>query len=396
MLTRWVKCLAVIAGVLGSMAMVPALAAKPEDALSFEPPGLDALIEQASLTDLEYRAQQVGLTGRVGLQLRDSLGPSATLSLWWRYAPDRLLSEAQQAENAWRQVRSARRRGVRDALLAYGALWKAQIALDLAEIRLQEAKAKGGDTRMEELGLEEAKANLKRALETAKLYGLEGEAEPVALRFVVPEVDLEALPAYQRELYALQRAEQGLKKAWSVYMPNVSFWAGVGGPEGRLLLNASTDGPSLGLRASRPGSGSGNWDYGFDVRVSVPLDVSNYVDIRRAELELEQRRARFDEAKARIALTLDAYLDAVRFAEQRLDTIANFVDEAKQALENAEAGGNAALMTAARHKLDVQMDRLVDAWMNYVRRLYVYLDYVDQAWQPLAATTGEPTQGGKK
>ena len=364
-----------------AVALGGARAATPEDAFGYRPPDHDLLVEQAVLARIDYVAAQVGVSGQLKAKVQQGGVYSASGSLGWSYAPEQLLSRRQALENAERAVRRSLRRGVFDALVAYAELYKSHARLQLSERLRQRARAAGKEDPRAEIDYEEARAQFELAQQEAAAYGLKGPPAAAPVLFRLPEVPLEDVPDYRRDLYALQRARYKLRRIWAGFAPDLSVWAGVGHDGGRFQVSASSRGPSTQLVVKTPGTGTGSWEYGFELGLTVPLDATAYTAVRRAQLELQQRRERFAQARARVETKRQRYRQTAEFAERRVRLALEELRGVEEKLAAARSGADeAAVEELELQRLELRM-RLADLWTGYLRKVYNYLDYVDAGWE---------------
>ncbi|ADR37131.1 hypothetical protein Ocepr_1678 [Oceanithermus profundus DSM 14977] len=358
-----------------------ARAAAPEDALGYLPPDHDLLVEQALLARIDYVAAQVGVSGQLKAKVQQGGVYTASGSLGWSYAPEQLLSRKQALENAERAVRRSLRRGVFDALAAYAELYKSYARLQLSQRLRDRARAAGEADTKAEIDHEEALVQFELAQQEAAAYGLQGPPAAAPVLFQLPEVPLEDVPDYRRDLYALQRARFKLRRLWAGFAPDLSVWAGVGNDGGRFQVSASSRGPSTQLVVKTPGSGNGSWEYGFELALTVPLDATAYTAVRRAQLELQQRSERFAQARSRVETKRERYRQSAAFAERRVRLALEELRSVEEKLAAARSGSGEASADELELQLYELQIRLADLWTGYLRKVYNYLDYVDAAWE---------------
>ena len=358
-----------------------ARAAAPEEALGYLPPDHDLLVEQALLARIDYVAAQLGVSGQLKARVQQGGAYTASGSLGWTYAPEQLLSRKQALENAERTVRRSLRRSVFDALAAYAELYKSYAQLQRSQRLRDRARAAGEADPKAEIDHEEALARFELAQREASAYGLQGPPAGTPVLFRLPEVPLEDVPDYRRDFYALQRARFKLRRLWAGFAPDLSVWAGVGNDGGRLQVSASSRGPSTQLVVKTPGSGTGSWEYGFELALTVPLDATAYTAVRRAQLELQQRSERFAQARSRVETKRERYRQSAAFAERRVRLALEELRSVEESLAAVRGGSDEASADELELQLYELQIRLADLWTGYLRKVYNYLDYVDAAWE---------------
>ena len=403
-----------------------------EAALAYVDPAVaaaQARVEAARLvvagpTGLGYAAT---LTPRVGVADRfnddtgpawsSSLGVSGTVS--YRYNGVTLVREERALARAVFDARVAEREGTLRALRAHAAWWAQSPAQTAAAGRLAPALAALSDGEaafdrgeIDRLGLQdlqlaadraelahrEAAYRADAAVATAAGFGLVGAPAYAAIRFELPEPDVDALYAVRNRQLAVAEAEAALVQADLFRVPTEVRLSGSYATESlRIGTEAGmfNRSPGAEITLAYPGSSSPGWSLGL--RAEIVIDQSTLPGSEAA-------RQRLQEAQADLTAFLATYPDdyaasrqGVAFAEENLTYAERALDLEERRVADLRSRVDAARADATveereRTGLERDLDRattalaraggaLLSAWNGYLTQVNAYLALVQGVWR---------------
>lgn len=325
------------------------------------------------------------------------------------YSYDRVsvLNDRAALLQAGADVAAAIRRGVFQALATHAQLLQAQLTQEQDAIQVEAALAdatRTGTARAQlflaalRLQQDEDRARLADLRRRAAAYGLEPGAAYTPLRFVLPETRLERTVGYRLAVVDRERAEarrdqdllfgtvQGLELTATGVAGGLSLTARAGVIDAR---------PGAELAVSYP-AGADGWAVGMSATFILPGDVG-----RAAQLEHDARRARgrvealvrdYPAHAARLRAEAAFAEREVALAEERMALVEGALAEhapTRGALDDPSGTYPVGLEGVVADPAQAQAAAnakaaLFQAWAQYVRSVYAYLDYIEARWQARA------------
>ncbi len=352
---------------------------------------------------------------------------AANASVTYRYDGVALVREVRDLERARSDLDSAQRDGVFQALRAHVSWWSQTRALVSAETRLGEASTSLAEAdaaferdeidrdRLAELQLAFDRADLAYrevsyryadARTRAAVFGLRDTPVYQALRFALPEPDVEHLFAVRSRQVALDEAEAVQLQAELFRVPKEVRLSGSYATENLVVgteMGMFNRTPGANVTLSYPGATNPNWTIGL--RAEFVIDNTTFTNVDTA-------RERVENARQALTDYLASYPDEVRdarqlvaFAEENLTYAERALDLDERRLSDLDArldDTRARLEAAAdddvanleREVSDLQRDRgravtsldrsegsLLGAWNTYIGQVNTYLRLVQGSWE---------------
>ncbi len=368
----------------------------PEDALAVEPSAYDWTLARMELASFQESTALWGVSGWIQADRNDD----------WRYRggiglnldPVRRAQARLNLERTEAQARRLRRAAVYDALELHARMWQAQADLEaarltvaIAQLNLEATQLHGAgaleleDARLalEEarLGLAAAENRLEAARAEAELLGLSGPAEPRVLRFALPEPRRDRTPELEVELQSAQR-----NRSWRglFALRAAATYTGSGDFDYRFEVRTAEPRFDVSFGPKFPFSQAGEWWFSLSARFS--LDPTIWAQTRQTELAVLERRTSAQQNEARRALDLDFWRRQAGLAEERLALASKRLELAQKRERQAERRLELGLVsplakeqaTLARWQAE---SRLASAWSAYLRAVHGYLEAADQDWR---------------
>lgn len=394
------------------LAILPALAFGPQEALQYESPELAPAKTKLAMTKALQRARGYNTAG---IASANRTKDKDVYSMSLRFSNDPLSNAEAKRSVAQAQddLAQLQRNGVCDALLAHAALWDAQAMQTAAQSRLTAATlAKTEAERKHELGaisdldvelaridLADAELSAQRAakmLVTAKQdamrFKFTGEAEAAVLHFTLPDAGVEGLQEYRNLKWSSDIAEARRKAARREIRPGLGLDLNYIGSDFQLSSSVSTRYPSADLTFGYPSLYNDPsvllWGKGWQttLKLEIPLDPAARANARAAAAEAKLAKVILDEKKESLVVTLaqarteaESALAGVDLAQQRV-ALSERKLEVIQAKAKAGAVSEIALHQETAACAEAQA-KLAEAWKGYIGAVATYLDMVNGTWE---------------
>ncbi|WP_457630898.1 TolC family protein [Oceanithermus sp.] len=368
----------------------------PEDVLAVEPSAYGWTLARMELASFQESTALWGVSGWIQADRNDD----------WRYRggiglnldPVRRAQARLNLARTETQTRRLRRAAVYDALTLHARMWQAQadleaarLAVAIAQLNLEATQLHGaGALELEDarLALEEARLGLAAAenrLEAtraeAELLGLSGPAEPRVLRFALPEPRRDRTPELEAELQSARR-----DRSWRglFALRAAATYTGSGDFDYRFEVRTAEPRFDVSFGPKFPFSQAGEWRFSLSARFS--LDPTIWAQTRQTELAALERRTSAQQDEARRALDLVFWRRQASLAEERLALASQRLELAQKRERQAERRLELGLVSplakeqAALARWQAE-SRLASAWSAYLRAVHGYLEAADQDWR---------------
>ena len=373
---------------------------------------------------------RVSVTQRLGddsdATWSNSIGARAAVT--YRYNGVSLAREVRDLERARFDLDNAQRDGVFQALRAHVTWWNQTRALATAATRLEGATAdlavgeeafERGDVdrdRLTELRLafdradlayREASYRYDDARNSAASYGLRGTPVYAAIRFALPEPEVDHLFAVRSLQVALDEAEAARLQAELFRVPKEVRLTGSYASENLVVgteMGMFDRTPGANVTLSYPGATNPNWTIGL--RAEFVIDQNTVPAIESAGERVDDARQALTDFLASYpgqlanARQLAAFAEenltyaerALDLDERRLRDLSARLDQARASLEEAVEDESAADLERDIAALERDVERaitnldrsegaLLSSWNGYIAQVNAYLRLVQGGWE---------------